>query len=333
VAAETTYLRAAYVPYLTKKASDPETDVGHVDVRIERSDEEFSPDFVFTAAMNGCAFTVTGAADGDSFTAWHYQSPGSNRQEASRFRSELSPSDWFGAEEYDSGDHPGLFEVTNLMWRPADGGWKILSQEVDMSAMDMNDARIRRFRSRPLVLDPGGELEYTRRVYLASAQTQLAEMQRSIDNTRLRHVVAPEPDLFTKLYTAVGVHMNAERARLVGAGDFAALSAAALQARAARADTLEIQLLANTIARSADLRREADLRKFKFRQNRDLQETLQRRADDMAHVLALLARTAWLGELAAEAGLRVPVAEEEHEEPAVADGAVEGGELALPLAI
>jgi hypothetical protein len=36
VAAEGAYLRAAYVPYLTKKASDPETDVGHVDVRIRR---------------------------------------------------------------------------------------------------------------------------------------------------------------------------------------------------------------------------------------------------------------------------------------------------------
>jgi hypothetical protein len=312
VAGEDAYLRAAYVPYLTKKASDPETDVGHVDVRIRRSEEEFTPDFVFTAAMNGCAFTVTGSADEESFTAWHYQSPDSNREEASRFRVEQAPSDWFGADEYDSGGHEGLFEVTNIMWRPpGQDGWKIISQEVDVSARDTTDARIRAVRSRDLVLGPGAAVDYTRRIYKASAQTQLEEIEGRINNTRRKFVVDPEPKTFTSLETAVRALIAREEAEFDGAGDLQALGAAALRVKAARANPLEVQMLATSLAKMAHLRVEADLAKFKFRQDPVMQVLLGRRVDDMGRIMAILAKTAWLDELAAEAAARVEADEEE----------------------
>ena len=311
VEAEGAYLRAAYVPYLTKKASDPETDIGHVDVRIRRSDEEFTPDFVFTAAMNGCAFTVTGSADEESFTAWHYQSPDSNREEASRFRIEQSPSDWFGAHEYDSGEHAGLFEVTNIMWRPPDqDGWKLLSQEVDVSAHDTNDARIRAVRSRDLVLGAGAAVDYTRRIYKASAQTQLQDIEKRINNTRRKFIVEPEPKAFTSLETAVRALIAREEHEFDAAGDFVALGAAALRVKAARAELLEVSMLSTRIAKMAHLRVEADLAKFKFRQNAEMQGTLGRRIADMGQVIAILAKTAWLDELAAEAAARAEADEE-----------------------
>ena len=298
---ESSYLRAAYVPYLTKKARDPERDVGHVDVRIERSDEEFTPDFVFTAAMNGCAFTVTGSGTEDSFTAWHYQSPDSNRDHASKFRVDKSPTDWFGSDEYDSGEHTGLYEVTNVLWRPrGDNGWKVLSQEVDVNAKDTTDVQLRAFRSRPLHLKPGAELDYTRRIYAEYARNQLREIERTINANRRRYVIDPEPSTFAALEAAVRRLIAGEIRQFDQARDLEALGAAAGRVKQGRSQIVEVEMLAHTIAKLAHHRVTADLKRWKFRQDRDMQGVLGRRIDDMARVLVLLARTAWLDELAVE---------------------------------
>ena len=46
---------------------------------------------------------------------------------------------------------------------------------------------------------------------------------------------------------------------------------------------------------------EADLAKFKFRQDPVMQVLLGRRIDDMGRVISILSKTAWLDELIAEA--------------------------------
>ena len=108
VEASPAYIEAAYVQYLRGKTTVPDTSVGHTSVKKERGGEGFNPDFVFTDVMNGCAWAITDdEEDEDSFTAWHYQSPSSNKAEASAFRHDKAPTDWFGVEEYGSGEHRG----------------------------------------------------------------------------------------------------------------------------------------------------------------------------------------------------------------------------------
>ena len=139
VEASPAYIEAAYVQYLRGKTTVPDTAVGHTSVKKERGGEGFNPDFVFTDVMNGCAWAITDdEEDEDSFTAWHYQSPSSNKAEASAFRHDKAPTDWFGVEEYGSGEHEGLFETTNLLFRN-DQGWNVASQVNDVSHLDMND--------------------------------------------------------------------------------------------------------------------------------------------------------------------------------------------------
>ncbi|MGW8954728.1 hypothetical protein [Streptomyces sp. NPDC055709] len=146
---------AAYVPYRTgmPDPNDFAGTIGNADVRRDPDpgDRESAPDFVFTAGMNGCAFTVTASEDPDKFTAWHFQSPGSrsNKPQAERFRAERNPSDWFGDDEYESASQQGLYEAANLLWHGPDG-WTVLSQETRYSAQDRNHVHGMKFSERPL---------------------------------------------------------------------------------------------------------------------------------------------------------------------------------------
>ncbi|MEU2433654.1 hypothetical protein ABZ611_29885 [Streptomyces sp. NPDC007861] len=145
---------AAYVPYRTGRpdVGDFAGTIGNADVRRDPApgDRESAPDFVFTPGMNGCAFTVTPSKDADpgKFTAWHFQSPGSNKRQAERFRAEKKPSDWFGDDEYESPNQQGLYETANLLWRGPDG-WRVFSQETRYSAFDRNDVHGMKFSERP----------------------------------------------------------------------------------------------------------------------------------------------------------------------------------------
>lgn len=73
------YLASSYVPYLRGSSKTPDTSVGHADIPQDAGAQGHGSEFVFTATMNGCAFAVTGSEQQGHFTAWHYQSPGSNR--------------------------------------------------------------------------------------------------------------------------------------------------------------------------------------------------------------------------------------------------------------
>lgn len=183
IEADESYISSAYVPYLSGAVgNDTDTfseDMGNTEITRSRdADVDFNPDFVFTGAMNGCAYVTTSGADADSFRAWHFQSPSSNRPAASTFRQEMNPTDWFGYEEYDDGNHHGLFEVTNLMHRGADDQWKVISQQNEFSHMDMNAGRTKAVTSRALNLGGGDRVGITKKVYVGFLESQFQEIQR-----------------------------------------------------------------------------------------------------------------------------------------------------------
>ena len=182
VEASPAYIEAAYVQYLRGKTTVPDTAVGHTSVKKERGGEGFNPDFVFTDVMNGCAWAITDdEEDEDRFTAWHYQSPSSNKAEASAFRHDKAPTDWFGVEEYGSGEHEGLFETTNLLFRN-DQGWNVASQVNDVSHLDMNDVTSSTAQSRALDLEGTTRPAVTKRIFLGAAKEQEYELGRQYHN-------------------------------------------------------------------------------------------------------------------------------------------------------
>ena len=152
---------------------------------------------------------------------------------------------------------------------------------------------------------PGRAVDYTRRIYKASADTQLLDIEKWINNTRRKFVVDPEPKTFTSLETAVRALIAREEHEFDAAGQPQELGARPpCASRPRERSTLEVQILATSIAKMAHRRVEADLAKFKFRQDPVMQVSLGRRIDDMGQVIAILAKTAWLDELAAEAAAR-----------------------------
>ncbi|MFF2519027.1 hypothetical protein [Streptomyces sp. NPDC058086] len=110
--------------------------MGTTQVRRNRDNSSFNPDFVFTDTMNGCAFAVTDMTD-ETFTAWHFQSPTSNRQAACSFRQDNRPIDWFGDHEYMTTAPKGNPEGVNFLWRDERGNWQFISQDNDVSAHSM----------------------------------------------------------------------------------------------------------------------------------------------------------------------------------------------------
>ncbi|MBY8882307.1 scabin-related ADP-ribosyltransferase [Actinacidiphila acidipaludis] len=170
------YLAAHYVPYYQGASTHAETQVGHTRIPVDRGGD-FNPDFVFTAGMNGCAFAVTRSEHGDSFTAWHYQSPTSNRKDSERFRLDRRPVDWFGDCEYQDVQPGGLPESTNLMWR-GDDGWRFVSQENHADFHDADRVWTNRITTRPVRLTPGQEWDYVARYYQRTAEDRLVKLDR-----------------------------------------------------------------------------------------------------------------------------------------------------------
>ena len=86
--------------------------------------------FVFTDAMNGCAYAIT-AVEGSSvkFEAWHFQSESDNFKQGSHFRATKAIRDWFGVNDYYIEDGSTNLAATNIIWNKGDGGWKMLSQK------------------------------------------------------------------------------------------------------------------------------------------------------------------------------------------------------------
>jgi hypothetical protein len=170
------YLAAHYVPYFPGKPTRPDAEIGHADIPMERGDG-FSPDFVFTAAMNGCAFTVTrGEAEG-SFRAWHFQSPTTNRDESQLFRLDRRPTDWFGDGEYQSPlDQSVTPETTNIMWRGEDG-WHFVSQENHTTRENVNDVWTKQVSSRPVHFDGSRRLDYVLRFYTRTTEDRLLKLR------------------------------------------------------------------------------------------------------------------------------------------------------------
>ncbi|WP_425471722.1 DUF4157 domain-containing protein [Streptomyces cadmiisoli] len=232
---DSAYLASSYVPYFNRgSGADHEATVGHTRVRRNaRGQGARGSEFVFTATMNGCAFAVTGDAQDDHFTAWHYQSPGttSNAPHASAFRQERSPTDWFDVTEYHSTGQQRLFEATNVLWQ-GPSGWEILSQENSVHPLDMSDAQIENFKSRALHLDGGHEVAYTKNIYTGLLKDQSDRFHRSWGRDT---TVELEKNVRQPVMTALSQEM-------IGIGEaatFEALAKVARDCRNARITTVE----------------------------------------------------------------------------------------------
>jgi hypothetical protein len=307
--AEDEYLRAAYVPYLTGAPTNPDVDVGHIDVPTKRSQHAFTPDFVFTAAMNGCAFAVSGSATEDSFTAWHYQSPEStsNRPRASAFRMDKVPTDWFGDAEYFRGDlstTESIFEATNVLWRaPGADNWQIVSQTMETNPQKMDDKRLVQTRTRPLRLSHGKEWANTQRVYKALAKRQQRELETWVKRSSAVFVEGSERVVFDSLRDAIGQQVAWEIEQLDAASDFPSLRAAGQRIKARRTGAPLLPMLAAHIADRADQRVSADSRKPPAKQDARMQTSLTSRSSNMTSLLNEWASTTWMDELVAEASV------------------------------
>ncbi|MFD4560726.1 protein-glutamine glutaminase family protein [Streptomyces sp. NPDC058469] len=177
------YVAAHYVPYLPGSTTDPEANIGHADIPV-RGGEGFSPDFVFTAAMNGCALVVTEGTREGALTVWHYQSPNGaiNGAAAEVFRGERRPLEWFGFRDYMWNPDPkGLPEATNMLWRGPDG-WEILSQANHTGLFSADEVGFDGFRSRKLA--PGREWVYVRDIHRAVAAEHLETIAKGDEYTR-----------------------------------------------------------------------------------------------------------------------------------------------------
>ncbi|HEY0193650.1 MAG TPA: DUF4157 domain-containing protein [Kofleriaceae bacterium] len=227
------YLPSAYVDYKNIGVKEPDETIGHTEITRDRGgDGDWNPDLVFTAAMNGCAFTVTPAATDDKFTAWHFQSPESNRAQAASFRQDKAPSDWYGADEYDKGDHPGLFEVTNLMHRNADNQWNVVSQQNETGKHNLNDVTTRAVEQRPLDTRGGGDRgPMIKRIYSSLQRTKTDDLVRAARNAS-QYIGQLDPALkgsVSELISKVTQSVSAEDAILARANTVEQLHAAAGQ--------------------------------------------------------------------------------------------------------
>ncbi len=128
-------IRANYVPY---NIGDPNVVISERSrIDADRWDnvggDVIDPEvtnFVFTDAMNGCAYAIT-AVEGSSvkFEAWHFQSESDNFKQGSHFRATKAIRDWFGVNDYYIEDGSTNLAATNIIWNKGDGNWKMLSQK------------------------------------------------------------------------------------------------------------------------------------------------------------------------------------------------------------
>lgn len=242
------YLEAGFIPYLTGSTSNLDTAIGHAEVVRDPSDTEFSPDFVVTPTMNGCALAITAGSVGGRFTAWHFQSPSalSNVANAERFRRTKRPTDWYGDGEYydvaasgSTGGAAPMFETTNMLWRGPDG-WRVLSQESRTGHMNRS-VTWHRFQQRPVRLTEGGELRQIAAIYQGMARAEAFE-----DNAiaqRYRNILLSKPQRgeeekyrrIETVYNLIRAHVRHEIEQIGDARDFESLQRLAANFRLERA--------------------------------------------------------------------------------------------------
>ncbi|MDT0462968.1 hypothetical protein [Streptomyces gibsoniae] len=189
------YVAAHYVPYFQGESTDPETQIGHRTIPVERGGD-FNPDLVFTGAMNGCAIAVTPERGGEAFTAWHYQSPTTNWSHSAKFRRERQPADWYGDAEYQSLGTSSYPETTNVLLR-TDDGWHILSQENHSDLLNPKQSSLNRFQSRRLELSPGRGWAYRAGIYRRMAEEWKGRIE-SLENRRVFRLGRNPADLMLR---------------------------------------------------------------------------------------------------------------------------------------
>ncbi|MTI29829.1 hypothetical protein [Xanthovirga aplysinae] len=121
------HIRANYAPYYFATPIEPWDNVGSTIV------DPNDTDFVFTDAMNGCAWAITKVdADENKFEGWHFQSASDNWAKASKFMGTKRVRDWFGPGEYYFEEEEEKGEIslagTNIIWKRDEGQWEMLSQ-------------------------------------------------------------------------------------------------------------------------------------------------------------------------------------------------------------
>lgn len=243
--ADDAYISSAYVDYKNIGAdADDEDTIGHTEVIRSADDDsgEFNPDLVFTAAMNGCAFAVTPSADDRKFVAWHFQSTTANREAAASFRNQKGPTDWFGEDEYDDRQHEGLFEVTNMLHRGADGGWNVISQQNETSAKNQNDITIKDVTSRPLQLDVPARAAIIKRIYTSLQTAKNREMRDSVTNAMKYEKYADDAEkgALMRLKISMLTMLDAEEAAIAGANTLAELTQQATAVRTMRTQNTDV---------------------------------------------------------------------------------------------
>ncbi|MET8949952.1 hypothetical protein ACWEO4_22035 [Streptomyces sp. NPDC004393] len=300
---DSAYLASSYVPYLTGSSRNPDTSVGHT--RVPRNAGSQGPrgaEFVFTATMNGCAFAVTGDAQDDHFTAWHYQSPGSstNAPHARRFRQDRSPTDWFDVAEYESSGRPGLFEAANILWN-GPNGWEVLSQETRVNHMDMKDASIAKVRRRKLHLEAGHEVAYTISIYDGFARKQSDAVEELLQKmTKLAMPNHQSLQLIQHVWQPIAKAKARELADLGGARSFDELATMADTFRRRRASVC--QKVSNWM--KDDLHGEEETARGGLLNWSKRSSTLSERRNAIDKVLEKFSDSSWLDELKKEATAR-----------------------------
>ncbi|MFJ3671036.1 hypothetical protein ACIPSE_31690 [Streptomyces sp. NPDC090106] len=291
------YIQAHYIPYRQGSSSFPEQNVGHTVVPLVSS-EDFRADFVFTAAMNGCALAVTREDGRDDFTAWHYQSPSSNRAAAEEFRSEARPVDWFGDGEYQSLGLTSIPESTNLLWR-GEQGWEFLSQENHANFLDYDDVRTHTTTSRPVRLEPGEEWRYVARHYLRTVEDRLETLRR-VERDYAAKLGASRSDLLLKSSVSM-LKAQAERdaTSLQGVGDARQLTQTAERIRHDHEGTRRIMAAFDAQRIEAD--RSAPATSFWFRRQAAAAEREQARRAKVRHFVSELRESTWISALTREA--------------------------------
>ena len=299
VEASPAYIEAAYVQYLRGKTTVPDTAVGHTSVKKERGGEGFNPDFVFTDVMNGCAWAITDDEEDESrFTAWHYQSPSSNKPEASAFRRDKAPTDWFGVEEYGAGEHKGLFETTNLLFRN-DQGWNVASQVNDVSHLDMNDVTASTTQSRALDLEGTTRPAVTKKIFLGLAEEQEYEFGRQYKNAFPAKFDTAEAKKIHSYFTKMLFAVKSEIQEIGGATTMGALHDAAEAGLERRTGaTGEVNSLRDEILVFAE--RKLEEYKKKWFPDRGETVSLEGIGNNVTQAAALFAKTGWLTQLAQE---------------------------------
>lgn len=301
---EAQYIQAAYVQYVAKKVTTLDADIGHTSITKSASTKGFNPDLVFTDAMTGCAFTVT-KGDDEHFTAWHFQSPGSNKEKASEFRRDRTPLDWFGEEEYDTNEHKGLYETTNILWR-SDDTWRVLSQVNETYPNDRDKVDRSTFKSRNLNLDPDkiDKLAMLKRIYRRSGENQRNEASRASINALQPKLAVEIEQKIHKICQEAIAHIEADIEAIGNAVDVNNLNSVAKarqRLREGRKTALNVKI--DAASQSLTELYNAETKKYWFRKDKDQLGRLDRAINSLRSttgIKGIFSKTAWLEDLQAE---------------------------------